>query len=101
MRVIITESKRSKIAIKWLEDDYPNLELLRYPEYEDIFVADKGMFKMSYISRTKTLHVKNDIWDFIRNMFGFDNDEVSDLLLEWANKKFGFRGKKCYRVEQV
>jgi hypothetical protein len=34
-------------------------------------------------------------------MFGFDDDEVSNLLLEWGNKKFGFSGKKCYRVEKV
>ena len=56
---------------------------------------------MSYISRTKRFYVKDEIWDFIRGMFGFDNDEVSELLLDWGNKKFGFRAKKCHRVEQV
>jgi len=34
-------------------------------------------------------------------MFGFDNDELGEILLEWSNKKFGFRAKKCYRWREV
>ena len=101
MKIIITENKRIRLAINWLEDEYPDLQKMTFPEHEGVFLSDKGMFKMLYNSRVKGFYVLNEIWDFIRSMFGFDNDEVSELLLEWSNKKFGFRAKKCYRVEQI
>jgi O-phosphoseryl-tRNA(Cys) synthetase len=101
MKIVITEDKRNRLAINMIEEDYPDLKKITFPGHEEIFVSDKGMFKMSYISRTKRLYVLNEIWDFIRSMFGYDNDEVSELLLDWGNKKFGFRAKKCHRVEQI
>jgi hypothetical protein len=101
MRIIITENKRIRLAINWLEEEYPDLKKMTYPPYEQVFISDKGMFKMSYISKTKSFFVLGEIWDFIRSMFGFDNDELGEILLEWSNKKFGFRAKKCYRWREV
>ena len=101
MKVIITENKRIRLAINWLEEEYPDLKKMTFPPHEQVFISDKGMFKMSYISRTKSFFVLDEIWDFIRSMFGFDNDELGEILLEWSNKKFGFRAKKCYRVQEV
>jgi hypothetical protein len=101
MKLIITENKRNRLAINWLEDEYPDLKKITFPGHEEVFISDKGMFKMSYISRTKRFYVLDEIWDFIRSVFGFDNDEVGELLLDWGNNKFGFRAKKCHRVEQI
>jgi len=101
MKIIITENKRIRLAINWLEKEYPDLKKMTYPPYEQVFISDKGMFKMCYISRTKSFFVLGEIWDFIRSMFGFDNDELGEILLEWSNKKFGFRAKKCYRWREV
>ena len=101
MKVIITEDKRNRLAINVIEDDYPNLKKMVFPTHDGVFISDKGMFKMLYNSRVKTLYVLNEIWDLIRDMFSYDNDEVADLLLDWGNKKFGFRAKKCSRVEQI
>ena len=101
MKVIITEDKRNRLAINVIEDDYPNLKKMVFPTHDGVFISDKGMFKMLYNNRVKTLYVLNEIWDLIRDMFSYDNDEVADLLLNWGNKKFGFRAKKCHRVEQI
>jgi hypothetical protein len=101
MKIIITEDKRNRLAINVIEDDYPDLKKMVFPGHEEIFVSDKGMFKMVYISRTKSFFVLDEIWDLLKNMFSYDNDEVADLLLDWGNKKFGFRAKKCSRVERI
>jgi len=101
MKIIITENKRIRLAINWLEDEYPDLKKMVFPSHEGVFLSDKGMFKMLYNSRVKNFYVLSEIWDFIRSIFGFDNDEVGELLLDWGNKKFGFRAKKCHRVEQI
>lgn len=101
MKIIITENKRIRLAINWLEEEYPDLKKMVFPGHEGMFITNKGMLKMSYISKTKKFYVLDEIWDSLRSWFGFDNDEVSELLLDWGNKKFGFRGKKCYRVEQI
>ena len=101
MKIIITENKRIRLAINWLEEDYPDLKKITFPTHDGVFISDKGMFKMVYNSRVKEFYVLSEIWDFIRSMFGFDNDEVSELLLNWSNKKFGFRAKKCHRVNLI
>ena len=101
MKLIITESKRNHLAIKMLEDDYPDLKKIKFPGHEEIFISNKGMFKMSYISKTKSLEVLDDMWDFIRDMFGYNDDEVSNLFLHWANNKFGIRANKCIRVKKL
>lgn len=49
MKLIITESKRNRLAIKMLEEKYPDLKLFKHPGYSEIFLSDKGMFKMSFI----------------------------------------------------
>ena len=101
MKIILTENKRIRLAINWLEEDYPDLKKITFPTHDGVFISDKGMFKMVYNSRVKEFYVLSEIWDFIRSMFGFDNDEVSELLLNWSNKKFGFRAKKCHRVNLI
>ena len=101
MKIIITENKRIRLAINWLEEEYPDLKKITFPGHEGMFITNKGMLKMSYISKTKKFYVLDEIWDSLCSWFGFDNDEVSELLLDWGNKKFGFRAKKCHRVEQI
>ena len=101
MKLIITESKRNILAIKMLEDMHPELKKITFPGHEPIFVSNKGMFKMSYTNRTKSLEVLDEMWDFIRDMFAYNDDEVSELFLHWANDTLGFRANKCIRVNKI
>jgi hypothetical protein len=102
MKVIITEDKRNRLAINWLEDVFPNLKKYRFPGYDDeVFVMDNDMVKISYNTTIKKLFIKDDIWDPLRSWFGYTEDEIGELLLNWANKKFGFRAKKSHRVENI
>jgi hypothetical protein len=101
MRYIITESRLEDFIFNWLDTEYGDLEKLKYPEYEEIFLSKDGMFKMSYISRTKRLYVKNEIWDFVRDMFSLDNEETSELFTKWGNNKFGFKAKLTHRVKKI
>ena len=61
MKVIITEDKRNRLAINVIEDDYPNLKKMVFPTHDGVFISDKGMFKMLYNNRVKTLYVLNEI----------------------------------------
>lgn len=101
MKLIITENKRNRLAIKMLEEKYPNFKLYRHPGYSEIFLSDKGMFKMSYSSETKTLYVKDDVWDWLTSWFGFTDGEVRYLLLNWFNDRYRFKPIKCQRVSQI
>jgi hypothetical protein len=47
------------------------------------------------------LYVKNEIWDFVRDMFSLDNEETGELFTKWGNNKFGFRAKLAHRVEEI
>ena len=101
MKIIITEDKRIRLAINWLEEEYPDLKRVKFPGYDEVFVLDNDMVKMSYVIEIKVLFIKDDIWDSLRSWFGFDNDKIGELLLEWSNKKFGFKAKRCKRVVNI
>jgi hypothetical protein len=101
MKYVITESRLENLIFNWLDTQYGDLNKFKHPSYEEVFLERNGMFKMAYINRTKRLYVKNEIWDFIKNVFSLDNDEVGDLLVKWGNNKFGFRVKVAHRVEEV
>lgn len=101
MKYIITENRLNDFINSWLDNEYGDLKKMTFPGHEEMFLSKDGMFKMSYISRTKKLYVKNEIWDFIEEMFNLDNGETSELLTIWGNDKFGFRAKLAYRVEKI
>lgn len=101
MKYVITESRLNSFITNWLESEYGDMEKFKHSGYEELFLSQEGMFKMVYISRTKSLHIKNDIWDFVREMFGLDNDETGEIIKNWVNEKFGLRAKSGYRVEEV
>lgn len=101
MKYIITENRLNDFINSWLDNEYGNLKKMTFPGHEEIFLSKDGMFKMSYISRTKRLYVKNEIWDFVRDMFNLDNDSTGELFTKWGNDKFGFRTKLTHRVEQI
>jgi hypothetical protein len=101
MKYVITESRLNNFITNWLESEYGDMEKFKHPGYEELFLSQEGMFKMSYISRTKRLYVKDNIWDFVREMFNLDNDETGQILKDWVNKKFGLRAKLAHRVEEV
>ncbi len=101
MKVIITEDKRNRFAINLLEKNFPDLKKVKLPGHYAVFVMDKDMVKISYFSNAKSLYIKDDIWDTLRGWFGYDEYEIGEVLLDWVNKKFGFKAKKCYRVEDI
>ena len=78
MKIIITENKRIRLAINWLEDEYPDLKKIVFPTHEGVFLSDKGMFKMLYNSRVKGFYVL----DLGRNMIMISvlYDLLNDIL---------------------
>ena len=98
MKLIITESKRNRLAINWLEDEYSELKLFKETGRSVLSVYYNGMFIMKYGYIAKILLVSSEIWDFLRHMFGFNNDEISKTLIEWTNKKFRWGAKECERI---
>ena len=101
MKYVITESRLENFIFNWLENEYGDLKKFKHPSYEEVFLERNGMFKMAYISRSKRLYVKNEIWDFVRDMFSLDNEETGELFTKWGNNKFGFRAKLAHRVEEI
>jgi hypothetical protein len=99
MKLIITESKRNRLAINWLEDEYSELKLYKERGSNVMSVYHNGIFIMQYNYILKILFVSGKIWDFLRHMFGFNNDEISKILIEWMYTKFGFKAKECQIID--
>jgi hypothetical protein len=101
MKYIITENRLNSIIENWLNENYSDLERYHRTEFREVYLSKNGRFKFMYNLRTKRLYVVNEVWNFITNMFGLDYDETEKILLNWCNKKYGFRAKASYRVDEI
>jgi hypothetical protein len=101
MKYIITESRLNSFIEKWLNENYGDLEKFNRPEFREVYLSKDGKFKFMYNLGGKQLYVINDVWNFISNVFNLDYEETAKLLLNWCNKKYGFRAKASYRVDEI
>ena len=59
------------------------------------------MSKFMFNQRGKQLYVLSEIYDFLKNMFGLDHEEIEEILIKWVNETYGFRDKRVYRVNEI
>lgn len=101
MEYVITESRLNSIIENWLNENYGDLEKYHRDEFREVYLSKDGRFKFMYNLRGKQLYVISEVWNVITYMFGLDYEETGKFLLNWCNKKYGFRAKVFYRVDEI
>lgn len=101
MKYIISENRLNSFIETWLNSEYGNLEKYNRTEFKEIFLFKNGMSKFMFNQRGKQLYVLNEIYDFLKTMFGLDHEEIEEILIKWSNKTYGFRAKRVYRVNEI
>jgi hypothetical protein len=99
MKVIITENKLEKVAIKWLNDNYGNLKPHRQTKYYDYIFYKKGNEIIFDINKySGDVYVSDDIWSFLMDVFGMSYEDITKITKEWITNHYHLdvRKTECY-----
>ena len=90
MKYIITESRIEKFAIKWLNDNYGDLE--RYETDEDpdyLFFVKDGQVIIDYNKKTGNTYISYDeIWSFFKSFFWLNHQQIQDITKLWVEERY-------------
>ena len=93
MKYIITESTLKNFILKYLNSEYGDLEpfeIERYPEHI-LFMKD-GKLIIDYSKDSSIAYISNDeIWSFLKSMFGLNYEEIEDITKEWMLKDYNLK----------
>jgi hypothetical protein len=93
MKVIITENKLEKVAIKWLNDNYGDLEpseTEKYPDYIFYGRGDEVIF--NYNKKNGVVYINYDeIWVFFESFFDMNYQQIQDSTKLWVEEHYNLR----------
>jgi hypothetical protein len=93
MKIIISENKIEKIALKWLDKTYGDLEIVDEKKYpENIDYRKGGEMIFNYNIKTNVVYINNSfIWFDLRNHFGMTYKQIQRLTKKWIEDRFGLK----------
>ena len=93
MKIIITESKLDRLAIKWLNDNYGDLEPFETEKYPNQVFYRKGKeIIFSYNKKNGYVYVNyEEIWSFFESFFGMEYEQIRDLTKVWVEESYNLR----------
>jgi hypothetical protein len=92
MKIIITESRIEKTAIHWLNKNFGDLEKFttdRMPSVIFYRTKEDKEIIFEYHTDYEYLYVNKEIvWSFLMDMFGFDDNQITQLIDEWFQNRY-------------
>ena len=86
-------SKLEKLCIKWLNDNYGDLEpfiMKKYPDY--IFYMKNGECILEHNKKKGYVYVSyREIWSFFLLFFGMSNQKIKDITKIWVEEHYKMR----------
>lgn len=90
MKLIITENKRNRVIIKWLNSEFGDLTPFKtgkYPNY--IYFMKDGEVVFDYNKKNGSVAVSNDkIWSILESFFELKYKEIQDLTKQWVEEHY-------------
>jgi len=83
-------SKLEKLCIKWLNDNYGDLEQYKPEKYSDyIFHMKDGKCILEYDKKSGYVYVSyKEIWSFFESFFGMNYQQIQDLTKVWVEEQY-------------
>jgi len=93
MKVVITENRLERIAIKWLSDNYGDLEPFESEKYPDnIFYRKGDNVIFEYNKKNGVVYIDyNEIWSFFESYFDMEYLQIQDLTKIWVEEHYNLR----------
>lgn len=100
MKIIITESRREKLVIDWLNKNYSDLnptENRSFPDY--IFYSKNDEVFFDYDKLSRVLYVSyDDVWKLLESFFGMENSEIQRITKKWFSEYYGLEVTDSFKV---
>ena len=94
MKIIITESKRDRLVLNWLDKEFGNLtEIVK--DDKIFYVDENGLPLIMYYQNSKNDYVfinYNRIWIFFESIFGLKDSQTREILTIWLEDTYNLRG---------
>jgi hypothetical protein len=93
MKVIITENKRDRIALKWLDNNYGDLkpfETEKYPNYIFYKKGDEVMFEYNKENGVVFINY-DDVWSFFESFFDMGYKQIQNITKLWVEENYNLR----------
>jgi hypothetical protein len=89
MKIIISENKRDRFILKWLEDNYGNLKY-KTPENDPtwFYYIKDGQVELDYLSEYKRLTFSDDILTFLQKYVGYNYLESKSIVRIWFENSY-------------
>jgi hypothetical protein len=83
-----------KVAIKYLNKIYGNLEEYRTDEYPNkiFFIKSKKVFMEQGLKNGILLVDYNTIWSDLENTFSLKYNEIQSIISKWVEETYNLRG---------
>jgi hypothetical protein len=83
-------TKLETFVIKWLNNNYGDLEIFEMPEHPDyIFHMKNGKCILQHDKKTGCVYVNyEEIWSFLKSIFGMEYQQIQFVTKEWVEEKY-------------
>jgi hypothetical protein len=83
-------TKLETFVIKWLNNNYGDLEIFEMPEHPDyIFHMKNGKCILQHDKKTGCVYVNyEEIWSFLKSIFGMEYQQIQFVTKEWVEEQY-------------
>ena len=94
MKIIITESSRDRLVLKWLNKEFGNLtEVVKRDKTFYVDENRKPLFVYYQDEKNGFIYVDYDrIWVFFDSIFGLSYLQTKEILTIWLEETYNLRG---------
>jgi hypothetical protein len=94
MKIIITENKRDRLALNWLNNKFGNLT--KVVNYDRTFYVNKDKKPLFYYyqdDKNKFVFIDyTRIWIFFESIFDMEYEQIQDILKIWLEETYNLSG---------
>ena len=92
MKYIITENRLEKMAIRFLDNEYGDLEVSK--SRDRTYFRRNGRIIMEKGDDSRYIWVRHDkIWADLERIFGLDHEGVRNVIKKWVDEKYDIQAE--------
>jgi hypothetical protein len=94
MKIILTENKRDRLVLNWLNKEFGNLT--KVVRRDKTFYIDKDRFPLFFYNqdgKNRVVYVSYyRFWTLFESIFGMNHQQIKNILKEWLEETYNLRG---------
>jgi hypothetical protein len=93
MKIIITENKLEKVAIKWLNDNFGNLKSNKIRIFPNTIFYKKGdKIIFEYNKKNGCVYISYDeIWSVFKSYFNMNPQQIQNITKIWVEEHYNLK----------